>query len=82
MGGVSNWPGQGVLATNTWSSYYIVWKNVSAISEETGINIEFPMSFKMLQAINIKSGHQVRGLECPALEHKLIQIFLKGFKNI
>jgi hypothetical protein len=31
---------------------------------------------------SVKNGHQVRGMECPALDQKLIQTVLKGAKNM
>jgi hypothetical protein len=31
---------------------------------------------------SVKNGHQVRGMECPALDQKLVQTILKGAKNM
>ena len=31
---------------------------------------------------SIRNGHQVRGLECPALDHPLIHSLIRGSKNL
>ena len=39
------------LASRTWSSYSTVYKQLPTISEETGVEMEFPMTSSMVQAI-------------------------------